>query len=221
MTRLKTITLLICLLFCFSCANQEVERAQGAKRVEGKFEGIDLSHHNRITDFNALKRWDFIYHKSTEGNSFIDPAFANRRKKCEELCIPFGAYHFFTTTSSAKSQFENFKKSGGLDCQLAPMIDFEINKGKWSKAKIQRELSTFISLCRKECKVDPIIYSNKGFIFRYNLRKFGCPIWYGGIDDKGKIECDIYQSRYVHAKGFAGKVDYNESNVLFYNNKQR
>ena len=48
------------------------------------YKGLDLSHQNKIVDFDALGKYDFIYHKATEGNTFVDPKF-NSRNSCKSL----------------------------------------------------------------------------------------------------------------------------------------
>ena len=74
------------------------------------YKGLDLSHHNKIIKYEGLSEYDFIYHKATEGSTFVDPKFKSRMVQILKMGIPFGGYHFFTTTASGKEQFENFKK---------------------------------------------------------------------------------------------------------------
>jgi lysozyme len=57
---------------------------------------VDLSHHNRILDFNAVKADGIvgIIHKATQGFRFRDEKLASRRQKCREMDIMWGSYHF-------------------------------------------------------------------------------------------------------------------------------
>lgn len=58
--------------------------------------GIDLSHHNFLPDFAALKRGGigFIFAKATEGVSFADPQYPAARAGAHSVGMIFGAYHF-------------------------------------------------------------------------------------------------------------------------------
>lgn len=131
------------------------------------YRGLDLSHHNTIVAFDGLSKYDFIYHKATEGSTFMDPKFDEREEKFIKMGIPYGAYHFFTTTSSGKEQFSNFKNNVSKGCPLIPVLDIEINKNKWSVSKLNKEIADWITLCEKHYGVKPIIYSSSWFYIRY------------------------------------------------------
>ncbi len=181
------------------------------------YKGLDLSHHNKINDFDALSQFDFIYHKATEGATFVDPRFKTCYNECVKRGVPIGAYHFFTTTSSGEKQFENFKRVVPKTCALLPMLDIEINKNNWSKGKLNRELATWIKMCKEYYGVKPIIYSSSWFYKQYSLSKHKCLFWSGDINDTPRVKCCIHQKRFEKVKGIAGEVDYNESKKLYFN----
>lgn len=57
---------------------------------------IDLSHHNRILDWDAVASDGIagIIHKATQGFRFIDPKYKSRKDKALEKGLMWGAYHF-------------------------------------------------------------------------------------------------------------------------------
>lgn len=59
---------------------------------------IDLSHHNRILEYNKVNGDGIfgIIHKATQGFRFKDPKYASRRPKSLEVGLRWGAYHFGT-----------------------------------------------------------------------------------------------------------------------------
>ena len=173
------------------------------------FKGIDLSHHNKITDFEKLKGIDFVYHKASEGSTFTDPRFAQRMEKFSEMGIPCGAYHFFTTSSSGKDQFNHFKSVVSRKYSLIPVLDIEINRNKWSSNKLNKELAVWIKMCEDYYGVKPIIYSSSYFYNRYELSKHGCMFWSGDVDAKPQVKCIIHQQTIKSVPGMLGKVDYN------------
>ena len=57
---------------------------------------IDLSHHNDVRDWNAVKTFGIlgVINKATEGNSFVDKTLAIREKPVRDHDILYGAYHY-------------------------------------------------------------------------------------------------------------------------------
>jgi lysozyme len=178
--------------------------------------GLDLSHHNKIVNYERQKDIDFIYHKATEGSTFTDPQFKSRMKRFSEIGIPCGAYHFFTTGSSGKAQFNHFKSVVSKDYPLIPVLDIEINRNNWSVSKLNGELAEWIRLCEKHYGVKPIIYSSSWFYVRYGLSQHGCMFWSGDVDTKPRVKCVIHQQTIKPVAGMAGKVDYDVALCLPY-----
>jgi lysozyme len=57
---------------------------------------VDLSHHNRVADFNAAKADGIVgvIHKATQGFRYTDPKYESRRSKALDAGLLWGAYHF-------------------------------------------------------------------------------------------------------------------------------
>jgi lysozyme len=64
---------------------------------------VDLSHHNTVTDFNAVKAAGIegLIHKATEGLSYTDPTYSSRRAQALEAGLMWGAYHFADANDGA------------------------------------------------------------------------------------------------------------------------
>ncbi len=121
--------------------------------------GVDLSHHNNVTDWNSITA-SFIYVKATEGTTHVDSKYKDFVTNANKRNIPIGVYHFMTTSSSAKSQFYHFyKNTKELNLQLIPVLDIEkMTKGySISKKKLQSEVRIFVNLCKKYYGKTPII----------------------------------------------------------------
>ena len=185
------------------------------------YKGIDLSHHNHVLDFDALKKVDFIYHKATEGSTFRDLKFKTRMEQFVQRGIYCGAYHFFTTTISAEKQFENFASVVPKDLPLIPVLDIERNKGKWSKRKLNIELDKWIKLCEKHYGVKPIIYSSSDFYIKYNLKQHNCKFWSGDVNFPPRVDYIMHQKKIIPVEGMAGKVDYDEASQIPLNPKAK
>lgn len=89
--------------------------------------GIDLSHYNTVTDWNAVKNAGvaFIYMKATQGTGFVDPQFANYVNGAKSVGIPIGAYHYagLGDPVSEALHFKNIIDQQQLE--LIPVLDLE------------------------------------------------------------------------------------------------
>ena len=73
---------------------------------------VDLSHHNDVTDFSAVKAAGIagIIHKATEGVGFTDKLYADRRGRALGVGLLWGAYRFLRPGSIA-AQLDFFSRS--------------------------------------------------------------------------------------------------------------
>ena len=157
MKAIKVLILCIMTIVSISCRQTTVKGQQSV--------GIDLSHHNEISDWSRLDV-DFIYLKATEGTGWVDPLFNDYLKKARRHDIPVGDYHFMTTASSAKEQFASFKADVPEDLiDLVPVLDIERqSKGHiLSKKQLQKHVLEWCRLCKHHYGSYPIIYSSLGF----------------------------------------------------------
>lgn len=58
---------------------------------------VDLSHHDDVTSFEEAYKFGIrgVIHKATEGTTFVDEKYAQRRKDATKANLIWGAYHFF------------------------------------------------------------------------------------------------------------------------------
>lgn len=174
--------------------------------------GIDLSSHNSVEDWSKVKA-SFIYVKATEGTTFQDKKFKSHFTEAKKRNIPVGAYHFMTTSSSAKSQFYNFyNTTRSYKMDLIPVLDIERQTKGYSisKKKLQREVRIFVNLCKKYYGKAQIIYCSQHFYIRNFKGKFNdCQYWCGDVYFPALIPCSIHQQSIKKVPGFKGRVDYN------------
>ena len=99
----RTLLWIVFILFVLLTIGHLIKQDLRKKRT---VDGIDISHHNVVRDWNKVKV-GFIYAKATEGKSHRDTKFMRFRRNAIKRDIPFGAYHFLSTDVSAKKQFQN------------------------------------------------------------------------------------------------------------------
>lgn len=174
--------------------------------------GVDLSHHNVVLNWKKVDA-SFIYLKASEGSTIKDSKFDNFVIQAQKHKILVGAYHFMTTSSSAKKQFENFRKIVDKhNMNLIPVLDIERQtKGyKLSTSKLRKEVRIFVNLCKKHYKTSPIIYCSQAFYTKYFLGYFDdCMYWCGDVNYPALLPHVIHQKYIKKVPGIKGKVDYN------------
>lgn len=115
-------------------------RAASSRTAEMKSSGpadlkmIDISHHDSVTDWNALRSSvDGIFIKATEGVGYVDPLFGSYAAAAIAAGIPVGFYHYFQPTddpSNARQQADGFYDSiRSYGYRMRPVLDAEENNG--------------------------------------------------------------------------------------------
>lgn len=137
--------------------------------------GIDVSHYQGRIDWKAVKnsgRVTYAYVKATESKGLVDDTYAYNIREAHNAGIPVGCYHFFSSTTSAESQLENFISTVKLDGHdLVPMVDVEV-RGKSSLSQFISRLRTFIRGIENHYHVKPIIYTSVNFYNNYLAGEF-------------------------------------------------
>lgn len=92
--------------------------------------GLDISHHqNASLDLAQAKRdgISFVFIKSSEGASFIDPAFKANLAEARQAGLLVAAYHYVKGDNTALAQVQNVSRVVPKDIPVIP--DVEANSG--------------------------------------------------------------------------------------------
>lgn len=190
-------------------------------------QGIDISHQNDINWELISDNIKFVYHKATQGVSFVDPEFNTRWQYLKSTDLLRGCYHFLTSTGTAQQQADNF-----LSCNvdfskpnvLPPMLDFEDQVPALLNSQITSNKQAFIQLItdwtdiiQKATGRTVIHYSYKNFFAEYlNNHSWPNPLWIAAYQSQqpslpvGYSKYTIWQnSQYGHLNGSltGGDVD--------------
>ena len=136
----------------------------------GEIRGIDVSRYQEEIDWDSLRTSDlqgvpvsFVFIKATEGKDIVDRYFKYNFYKSRMNGIVRGAYHFYSTLSSAKEQAHFFCRTVQLEeGDLPPVLDVE-TIGNLTKDQLQSELITWLNIVEDYYKIKPIIYSSHSF----------------------------------------------------------
>lgn len=130
---------------------------------------IDVSHHNGVINWTAVKRANIPYAfiKATEGASFTDNMFITNWNTARSQNIHVGGYHFYRPDVAYQLQVQNFVSTLGsvnIDTTFnALAIDVE-QIGQSSKAKYSDDLFSFIVTLQSRINyIQIFIYTYKTF----------------------------------------------------------
>lgn len=139
--------------------------------------GIDVSHHQGKIEWSKVKKWkdkklEFIYIKATEGATYLDRRYKTNLKQAKENDFLVGSYHYFRTTSSVMSQFQNFINHVDKNSQdLIPLIDVE-EKLYWSSSEFHKNFQEFLDMVENHFGSKPMIYTVNSFYNKHLSGKY-------------------------------------------------
>lgn len=128
--------------------------------------GVDVSHHQPGINWQEVaKSQSFSFIKATEGATGTDSLFALNWEKAQEAKLMRGAYHYFHPDLDASHQAEHFLSvlHNKSKPEMPPVIDWEVSGGMSHELQKMRAL-TFLEALHRELRVNPIIYSDVGFL---------------------------------------------------------
>ena len=206
-----------------------------AKYPEGyEIHGIDISHYQADIDWGQLSNAmikgcpvRFIIMKSTEGVGKLDEAFYENYQSAGDYGFIRGAYHFWSTKSSARDQAYYFLDKVHLnEGDLPPVLDVEHKPKDQSLEDFQRDVLTWLHIVEDKYHVKPIIYTYYKFKQSYLSAPVfdDYPYWIAHyyvdkIEYKGP--CKFWQHTDAgRLPGIKGYVDFNIYNGSFYDLKR-
>lgn len=131
--------------------------------------GIDISHFQHGLSLAAVKRqgFQFVIAKATQGQGVQDADFETFRDEAERVGLPFAAYHFLHSDSSARAQADNLAEALNGRTDIPVMIDCEPTEGS---SPTLADVTRFIAACeRRDLRVS-ILY-----LPRFHWQSLGQP----------------------------------------------
>ncbi len=132
------------------------------------FIGIDVYHGDGNIQWDLVKKDPqnirFAFIKATEGATVQDPSYQKNMQGATSVGLSTGAYHFFSLTSTAESQADNFIQVVGdhYPYSLPPVLDYEkdiINDAISATVAVQ----TWLSIVENKYGIKPIIYTSSNY----------------------------------------------------------
>ena len=139
-------------------------------------DGIDISHHQGgALDFAKAKAAGvrFVYHKATEGDSWSDPRYKQRRAEVRKARIPFGAYHFARPdVGDARREARWFLRHARVaPGDMVPMLDLETTEGL-TRRQLTTWVGTWVRVVEDAVGRRPVVYTNQDLDYDHE-----CLVW--------------------------------------------
>lgn len=178
--------------------------------------GIDISAHNRVTDWNLVAdSVDFVIIKATEGGNWNDREFQNNYRQARNAGLKVGAYHFFRFDREALPQSINFYNAlwnKHLDFPAVIDVEEDGNPDGIDYRTIVARLSSMVSFLESR-GVEVMFYANKKSYAKYVRPNFPeHPVWLCSLSAEPEegLGWTIWQfSHSGEIPGIEGKVDLN------------
>jgi lysozyme len=124
---------------------------------------IDLSHHNTVTSFREAADSGIlgIIHKATEGTTFVDAKFAERRSAARAAGLFWGSYHF-GVSGDVDAQVKHFLDVASPAPTDLLVLDFEPNPREGTMSL--KEAEEFVGKIHDQTKRLPCLYSGQSFL---------------------------------------------------------
>jgi lysozyme len=124
---------------------------------------IDLSHHNTVSSFHEVKDAGIlgVMHKATEGHTFVDASYSERRARALSVGLFWGAYHF-GVRGSVQAQVDHFLETVNPRPTDLLVLDFEPN-GREGTMRLA-EAEAFVERVHAQTGRFPGLYSGQAFI---------------------------------------------------------
>lgn len=196
--------------------------------------GIDISHYQGDIDWDLLRTAQvadhpirFVMIKATEGASIVDDKFKSNFIQARDNGFIRGAYHFWSTKTSAQQQAYWFIQQVRLEAgDLPPVLDVEHKPQNMTTEDFQREVLTWLHTVEDRFHVKPIIYTYYKFKERYlsDQRFDDYPYWIAHYY-VSKVEYQGKWKFWQHTDagklpGIKGDVDLDVYNGSYYDLKQ-
>ena len=183
------------------------------------YNGMDISHHNSI-DWNAVKadeNLQFCYIKSTEGSTFIDRRYQAHLRRAKEADLKVGLYHYFSSHSSGRAQFEHFDRClKAHSWDLIPVIDLETPGNDFSDiGRLKTILADFLEAFYREYGYHPVVYFGDANAYKHLPTARGCKFWFRTVGFSRLVPAGLFQQVAVASK-YNGQVDLNYCKNLNY-----
>lgn len=203
------------------------QHIKGKRRYGIDWSNLRISHLGTLSKKNVTGSVDykvsFIFIKSTEGTSILNPYYAADYAAARAHGYHVGTYHFFTHRTSGADQAATFLRNSRFSKgDLPPVLDLEPLPSQVAKmggaVAMWRRVRNWLQIVEKRTGMRPILYISQIFVNRYLDAapdiKHSYPVWIARYGEyKPDVKLWVWQlAPDGRVKGIHGAVDINVFN---------
>ena len=203
------------------------QHIKGRNRYGINWSDLRITHLGSLSKKNIMGKINynisFIFIKSTEGKSMLNPYYAADYAAARAHGYPVGSYHFFSHRSTGAEQAAFFLRNSHFKKgDLPPVLDLEPLPSQVEKmggpVAMWRRVRNWLQIVEKQTGMRPILYISQTFVNRYlNAApdiKHSYPVWIARYGEyKPDVKLWVWQlAPDGHVKGIHGHVDINVFN---------
>lgn len=142
---------------------------------------VDASNNQSSINVSALKKAGAgaLYHKVSEGSSFVDKYWHARRVAARAAGMPVGGYHFGHPKNNPVKEADFFLAHYGPPPrrgELRPCLDIEVTDGR-PAAHVHDWVRAFCVRVHAKLGVWPTIYASESYVKAWGLEALPGPKW--------------------------------------------
>lgn len=191
------------------------KEASGPPAAAYPVRGIDVSVHNGIIDFDAVRDAgiSFVFIKASEGTDWQDRHLTRNYAGARRAGLDVGLYHFFRFESPGELQALNIIDAASMRPVDFPLIiDLEeFGNPRFTPTRhVLERLDTCLAVLRRN-RIPVMLYTNKRGYQRFVAGRYDTiPLWLCSLDEgsPGDIRWTVWQhSHRGRVPGIEGPVD--------------
>lgn len=139
--------------------------------------GADYSHYQSSPDIAAQ---DFVFHKATQGVTYIDPTLTTRWAEARARGVPFVPYHFGDGRSSGRAQADFFIGATALNSGELALLDWEPDTNTPRMNMTPGQAEDFVNRIEGVTGRLPVVYTAGYFTnpLKVPTKVAACPLFY-------------------------------------------
>lgn len=177
--------------------------------------GIDVSHHNGVINFDKLFKTDteFIIAKATQGGTFVDNQFARNMYQARKYNLLTGAYHYVTGGVDAITQSRHFMDIVNTYDDKYTLLALDVEDGSLMDMGAQLVgdmVYTMVAEIYDNMRTYPLIYASEKFMRTDTFKEVTklCGGWIAKWGDKKPYREDLNTTIWQYsAKGTVSGIE--------------
>lgn len=187
--------------------------------------GVDVSEHNGLVDYEALKQAgiQFVMVRTGFGVSYEDPNFVENVNAAHEHRMLVGAYHYSYALTPQRAEQEaifvrKMIEDSGVGLEFPVFFDMEDADGYKSRHSFDFSRANITAICKAWMEyIQPLhtgVYASMSWLENWiDWKALGCPVWNAQWGSEDYIQAFMWQftdNLVIDGRQFDGNIIYDK-----------